>query len=175
MNELYYRWLIELLDDEYLRDHYKKLTEKLFETEFTWVLPFDENRAKDGLRLRKDFAKKMGLECQESPNLGAFEACSVLEMLIGLARRAENDILWNPDFGDHTGPLFWEMMENLHLDIYDDYNWFEDEVDEILEVFLERKYASDGDGNVFKLDRSDPRKIDLWLQLNRYIIEHEKI
>ena len=173
MNEIYYRWLLELLDDEYVVDHYKKLTEKLFETEFTWVMTFDENRAKDGLRLRKEFANQMGIDAQESPNLGALRACSVLEMLIGLARRAENDILWNPDFGDHTGHLFWEMIENLHLDIYDDYNWFEDEVDRILEIFLERKYAPDGDGNVFKLERSDPRKIDLWLQLNRYIIEHE--
>lgn len=175
MNEHYYRWLIDLLDDSYLKEHYEKLMEKLFTTEFTWVMSFDENRAKDGLRLRKDFAKRMGLDCQESPNLGAFEACSVLEMLIGLARRAENDILWNPDVGDHTGPLFWEMIENLHLDIYDDFNWFEDEVDEILSIFLERKYAADGDGNAFKLDRSDPRKLDLWLQLNRYIIEHDRI
>jgi len=174
MDDAYFRWLIDLLGDEYLENHYQKLLDKLYSREFIWKVEYDENRAKYGLRLRRIFAEEMGENGKNGPKMakiGRLEGCSVLEMLIGLAKNCEDDILWNPNFGDHTGPIFWEMLENLGLDIYDDYNWFEGEVDRILDVFLERKYDRHGNGNVFQLKSADPRKMDLWLQLNQYLVE----
>ena len=171
MSDAYFRWLIDLLGDDYLKIHYQKLLEKLYLREFTWVMEYDENRANDGLRLRRIFADEMGVKTRKPLKIGRLRDCSVLEMLVALARKAEDDILWNPDEGDHTSAVFWEMLENLGLDIYDDYNWFEDEVDHILDVFLDREYLRDGTGNAFKLRSSDPRNMDLWLQLNRYLIE----
>lgn len=171
MDDAYFRWLIDLLGDEYLKNHYQKLLDKLYSTAFTWKLEYDENRAKYGLRLRKIFADEIGTETRKPLKIGRLRVCSVLEMLIGMAKNCEDDILWNPGSGDHTGPIFWEMIENLGLDIYDDYNWFEDEVEHILTVFLERKYDKNGRGNVFPLERKDPRKMDLWLQLNQYLVE----
>ena len=171
MNDAYFRWLVDFLGDDYLKIHYTKLLEKLYLREFTWVMEYDENRANDGLRLRRIFADEIGAKTRNPLKIGRLRACSVLEMMIALARKGEDDILWDPKEGDHTSIIFWEMLENLGLDIYDDFNWFEDEVDHILDVFLERKYLRDGTGNAFKLRHADPRKIDLWLQLNRYLIE----
>lgn len=181
MDETYFRWLVDLLGDDYLRNNYRKLFEKLYSTEFVWKIPFDENRAKDGLRLRETFAEEIGEKWQKTGKNGYFGAifddfrpCSVLEMLVALAQRGADDILWEPDSEDKTGQLFWEMIENLGLDIYDDFHWFEKEVEHILYDFLERKYGSNGDGNAFVLRTADPRKMDLWLQLNRYVIESRK-
>ena len=171
MNDAYFRWLAGFIGDEYFLQNYSKLLNALFEKEFIWSLEWDENRAKDGLGLRRIFTKEFR-NLPENGRFWPFLGCSVLEMMVAMARRCNDELIFNPEKGDQTGRIFWVMLENLGLDIYDDYGFFEDEVDEILDRFLGRKYDFDGSGNLFQLRNSDPRKIDLWLQLNLYLREH---
>lgn len=167
MREEYFEWLVDLLRDDYLKDNYQKLLWKLFTTEFTWIVDYDSNRAKDGIYLRYLFSRDIDEDFDM--DIG----CTVLEMMVALSRRCEDDIMYDPDIGDRTGYWFWTMIQNLTLDIYDDYMYDEEAVEYILEVVLERKYARNGHGGLFPCDKNgtDFRKMDLWWQLNTYLNE----
>lgn len=168
MPDAYYCWLVGLIGDGYIERNYQKLLWKLYSTDYFYELTYDRNRAADGLFLRKAYAQKTGKLASVKPS------CTVLEMLVALARKAEDDIMYNPDLGDRTGRWFWVMLENLGLDIYDDYHFFEAEVNRILDVFLHHRYEKSGVGGAFQIRRRglDLRKTDLWWQMNAYLEEH---
>ena len=172
MDDAYFRWLIGLIGNDYIEGNYQKLLHKLYFTDYIWELDYDRNRAADGLFLRKLFTKETGfLSDPELQN----RCCSMLEMLVALARKAEDDIMFNPDYGDRTSYWFWMMIQNLGLEIYDDGYWFEDEVDRILNVFLHHLYAKNGyQGGAFPIRNSarDLRSTDLWWQMNSYLEEN---
>ena len=128
MREEYFEWLVDLLQDDYLRDNYQKLLWKLFTTEFTWIVDYDSNRAKDGIYLRYLFSRDIDEDFDM--DIG----CTVLEMMVALSRRCEDDIMYDPDIGDRTGYWFWTMIQNLTLDIYDDYMYDEHAVEYILDI-----------------------------------------
>ena len=174
MNEAYFCWLIRLIGDEYIVTNYQKLLWKLYSRDYIWELVYDKNRAADGLLLRRLYDQEMGNTGVLSPKVSAStRPCSILEMFIALARNAENDIMHDPDYGDRSGVWFWEMLENLGLDIYDDYHYFEDEIDKILDRFLHRRYEKNGTGGAFPVTNSNQnmRKKDLWWQMNAYLEE----
>ena len=189
MTDAYFCWLVGLIQDEYIGQNYQKLLWKLYSTDYIWELDFDENRAADGLLLRKIYAQNCAnygnFGCDFNNNFVNFFAgtrvgmyqnlpCSMLEMMIALARRAEDDIMHEPDFGDRTGQWFWVMIQNLGLDVYDDYHYFESEVDRILYVFVHRLYDKNGiGGGAFPIRRMtrDLRQTDLWWQMNAYLEE----
>mgnify|MGYP007101905617 CR=1 FL=1 len=168
MEDAYFRWLIGLIGDEYIERNYQKLLGKLYATDYLWELDYDKNRAVDGLFLRRIFAQETGMYVPDDGH------CSVLEMMIALARKAEDDIMHNPDFGDRTGYWFWTMIRNLGLDIYDDGYFFESEIDRILDVFIHHRYAMNGSGGAFpvRTKTRDLRKTDLWWQMNAYLEEN---
>ncbi len=172
MNDAYFRWLIELIGDKYIEGNYQKLLWKLYSTDYIWELDYDRNRAADGLFLRHIYARSTGFlvnfDIENRP-------CTMLEMMIALARKAEDDIMHDPDFGDRTGYWFWTIIQNLGLDIYDDSYFFESEIDRILDVFLHHRYAKNGSsGGAFpvKTKTRDLRKTDLWWQMNSYLEEN---
>lgn len=173
MEDAYYRWMIRNLNDEYLEMNYQKLLEKLYGTDFFWELEYDGNRAADGLYLRKLFLEDSGLEEGFSGvrKIDRNAPCSVLEMMVALAKKTEHDIMYNPNFGDRTGTWFWLMLGNLHLDRYDDYGYFDENVETILDVFMHHRYEPDGYGGMFpnyETER-DLRKTDIWWQMNAYL------
>lgn len=175
MPDSYFCWLTGLIGDGYIEENYKKLLWKLYTTDFVYELEYDRNRAADGVFLRKIFAREMGFDIV---NLQVNKPCALLEMMIALARDAEDNIMHDPDLGDRTGHWFWVMLENLNLDIYDDYNYNEQSVNYILDVFLHHKYAPNGgNGGMFPIRKCcrDMRKTDLWLQLNAYFEENYPI
>ena len=94
------------------------------------------------------------------------EPCSVLEMLIALAYRCE-ELRHDPEYGDRTGQWFWEMIVNLKLDEFDDANYNETKVTQIVNRFLSRKYQPNGKGGLFFIanPREDLRKVDIWMQM----------
>lgn len=171
MNDAYYSWLIGLIGDNYIQINYQNLLWKLFRTEFIWELDYDRNRAEDGLYLRQSYVRQGGFV----ENMDDFNRpCTLLEMMVALARRAEDDIMHDPEMGDRSGVWFWNMMENLGLDIYDDYHWYESEVSEILNKFLHHRYGKDGKGGAFPMRSKtrDLRKTDLWWQMNAWLEEN---
>ena len=170
MEDAYYRWLIELLDDQYLKMNYQNLLWKLYATDFYWELEYDGNRAADGVYLRRLFVEETG-SGHGARKIDENTPCSVLEMLIALARKTEHDIMHDPVYGDRTCKWFWVMLENLGLDVYDDYGYFEDNVDKILYIFMHHLYLPDGNGGLFpsgQIER-DLRKTDIWWQLNAFL------
>lgn len=172
MDDAYFRWLIGLIGNDYIEGNYQRLLNKLYRTDYIWELDYDRNRAADGLFLRKLFLKETGFPAETDVQN---RCCSMLEMLVALARKAEDDIMYNPDFGDRTGYWFWIMIQNLGLDIYDDSYYFEAEVDRILDVFVHHRYAKNGtSGGAFpvRTKEKDLRKTDLWWQMNSYLEEN---
>lgn len=162
----YFDWLVELIyADEYTRSCYQKVLSFLYSKPFVWSIDNDGNRATDGLMLRDIYENATGL------HVSKYGPCSVLEMMIGLACRCEDDIMHDPEEGDRTYLWFWEMMDNLDLTNQDDYCYNEDTVEKIVNRFLHRKYGSDGYSGPFYIPNCDKdlRRVELWQQLNFYI------
>lgn len=168
----YYNWLIEHIQNApFNPDSYQLILEKLYDTEFYSLIPMDENRRKDGLALKRKYEKILDIPF-DGPYNGE-ERCSVLEMLIAFSYRIEDDIMYDPDYGDRSAFWFWDMLENLDLTSYDDDNFDEFEVDRILYIFLQRLYSPDGYGGLFYTNdpNIDMRELELWDQCGEYLNE----
>lgn len=165
----YYDWLTQIVGGD---ANYERLFHVLFEKEFYSVVDFDSDRAADGLELRTTYSKFIGR--QVDLELGA---CTILEMLVALAIACEDNIMHDRDYGDRTPEWFWMMLHNLELDRYDDKHFNDTEVYYKLDIFLERKYETNGKGGAFPLRFCDKNQktVPLWIQLNEFILENYKI
>ena len=55
----YFDWMYQLVvDDRYSNKSYRKLFSRLYDTEFTYTIPMDGNRAEDGIDLRYRFGRE---------------------------------------------------------------------------------------------------------------------
>jgi len=158
---------------------YHELLWRLYQTEFYWMsyCPLDENRAKDGVYLRRTYIAENAYP-QDLFNAEPFSTmpCSVLEMMIGLAVRCEENIMCNDSKGDRTGQWFWNMLTSLGLEKLNDERWYElaspeKTVDKKLQIFLDRQYKPNGKGGLFtvKNPRTDLSKIEIWRQMHMYL------
>lgn len=174
IREEYFDWLYGLVcDDRYSRTSYRKLFSYLFEREFLFIVPMDENRWKDGVDLRYDFGRIFGYPDPTIASYLDIRPCSVLEMMIALAIRCENQIMENDEYGNRVGQWFWEMMVNLGLGHLTDNNYSESEAEDTIDIFLSRGYSRDGRGGLFTIHDSskDMRQIDIWYQMCFYLNE----
>lgn len=140
---------------------YEELLEELNKNIFE-ILPGGEfserdvNRVLDGLSLRREYEE---YEYSDDPELLAsqwpceiWHACSFLEFLAALARRMENDFLYEPMEGNRTGVWFMDMIENMGLKFFSGHL---SEVDKnnvamACQTVCERAYNADGSGgNIF--------------------------
>lgn len=170
----YLEWLLMKIEFEKTDwGNYICVLNRMLQTEFKWSIMMDENRAYDGLYLRDTFCNHYGFS-EEQLGYSIGMNCSVLEMMIALAYRWEDDIMYNPDFGSRYGNWFDIMFENLGLKFYTNENYDEDEVDDILENFMNRSYVKSGQGNLFVVrnPKIDIREIEIWGQLNYFIDEN---
>ena len=144
---------------------YWNLFHQLFQTEFAWFVPNDDNRAEDGRALRTEWTGEEGIEADhEWLSLG----CNFLELLIGLSRR----LSFETD-GD-VSVWFWQLIENLGMSGFTDARYFEaEEVDDITHRVMFRSYDRDGNGGLFPLRRAskDQRKVEIWYQLSEYLLQ----
>lgn len=174
LSDEYYYWLLDIIDDKsYPEERYSEVLNKLFETEFYDLVPNDCNRTEDGYALRERFASDIGQHVYYVMDALPF-GCSVLEMMIALSIKWEDNIAWDPDEGDRTSKWFWIMMDNLGLTFYRDDRYDQEEVENILYSFLERKYCTDGRGGLFKVNNPniDMRKAEIWNQMNYFFDEN---
>lgn len=168
----YFQWLCGIVHADDPDCSFYSLMRALFEHEFRWSVDNDGNRAVDGECLRDDFADQ-SLYLDYSSIGGP---CRVLEMLVALASRIDDEIMWNPG-DDRTVVWFWEMIDNLGLSEYDDDHWEEPKsrsmVDYILDRWLDRKYRPDGIGSIFPIENplEDQRDVEIWYQMNQYFLE----
>ena len=141
----------------------------LHKTEFIWIIPKDENRAHDGIDMRYRFALEKGYNDYIVKYLKG--PCSILEMMLALATRCEENIMDDPNIGDRTGQWFWGMIVNLGLGSMYDEEFDKREAIEIIDRFLDRKYEPNGKGGLFTIRNCDRdiRKIEIWYQLRWYL------
>ena len=173
LNNEYFEWMCQLVCNErYSRGlSYQKLLGHLHNIDFQYVIPMDSNRAEDGIDLRYRFGYE---KSYEGPMIASFldnRPCSVLEMLISLAFRCEENIMNNPDVGNRMGQWFWNMIVNLGLGSMNDSRFDPKYTDDVIFRFMDRKYKRDGEGGLFTIEhcKYDMRSVEIWYQMNWYL------
>lgn len=151
---------------------YFQLASILYQTNFYTVNDLDLNRAEYGLELREEYFSTRREKRPTTP-------CNVLEMLIALSDQMSDNLYDEENDIYDTSYCFWEMISNLELDEYTDdmfsyANFVEDDVRITLEEFLSRRYDYSGKGGLFPLQypKKDQRKVEIWYQMNAYLLEN---
>lgn len=170
MNEDYFSWLCSLTGSRSVRRQYQNLLHQLHLKPFRWFVYNDDNRNEDGKELRYEYIGETGTD---EPDQLDFDA-SMLEMLIALSRRASFESYGTP------AEWFWKLIENLDLQHYTDANWdrgVEEEVNEALEMVIQRSYSIDGRGGLFplRMAKNNQKRVELWYQLAAYLLEGEHV
>ena len=175
MKAQYFKWMYQLVcDRRYPRGlSYRKLFFRLHEREFIFQIGMDENRAADGRDLRYRFGRERAYDDALIDEYLCDRPCSILEMMLALAIRCEENIMSDPALGDRTGQWFWNMIISLGLNGMDDQRYNERYVDDILDRFLRREYSSRGQGGLFtvRYPHKDLRTVEIWYQMNWYLNE----
>lgn len=173
LSGLYFDWMYQLVVGNRCPKSYRELFSKLNDTEFIYLIPMDGNRAEDGIDLRYRFGRENGYDDAVVAALLDNVPCSVLEMMIALSIRCEEQIMEDPDIGDRTGKWFWEMISSLGLKSMDDDRYDEENADDILTRFLNREHAANGKGGLFTVTDPtvDMRDVEIWYQLWAYLRE----
>lgn len=169
----YFEWLLNLACGERYSNKftYRRLLEVLHDTKFRYSILKDRNRAEDGIDLRRRFA----LGAEEYPYEVIINSlsgrCSVLEMMIALSIRCEENIMDDPNVGDRTGQWFWGMIINLGLGSMMDDRFDISYVNDVLDKFLDREFDPDGRGGLFTVRNCeyDLRDVEIWYQLCWYL------
>lgn len=174
ISEEYFEWLYEMMCSERYSDNtsYRNLLIHLHNIEFRYLIPNDQNRAEDGAELRYRFAVTHGYRYTYESALRALpQPCSVLEMMIALAVRCEENIMDDPKLGDRTGQWFWAMVTNLGLGSMHDELYDFEYVQSTIDRFLDRRYSPDGRGGLFTIRNADRdlRDVEIAYQLFWYL------
>ena len=172
----YFEWLCEMVGNaEEIGGEIKPFLFFLHTMDFHWIIDTDENRAMDGKKLRERYQDENlseNCECLNGP-------CTVLEMLVALAFRADYALSGSQEHPS-VSKLFWEMLDNLGLELFG--NCEDDEAEQVKKYhdetkvrrFLERDYSPSGRGSIFPLKRpqQDQRQVELWYQMMSYLDEN---
>lgn len=168
LEEIYFNWLCAKVTEPYDTTYYPLLL-VLHRKPFVWTILGDRNRAADGCELRTDFLRETGF----SKDQEWFDyPCSVLEALIGIARRAnfQTDI--------PVMDWFWRLIENLGLSEYRRVSRRDEEaIQNVLDAFVWRNYDPNGRGGLFPLmsTTNDQRKVEIWYQFAEYVQEQHLV
>lgn len=167
----YFEWLSDIVCGERYSGavSFRRLLMRLHGIEFRYSIPNDENRAAGGVDMRYRFACDYhGIEHADDYLDGP---CSVLEMMVALCVRCEEDLMDDPLVGNRTGQWFWGMIVNLGLGSMTDERFDRRKVDDIIGRFLDRDYSPDGTGGLFTIRNCeyDLRDVEIWVQMLWYI------
>jgi len=174
----YFRWLCDKVMIEQDTDSassYMFLADRMYRIRFNDNVPNDRNRAADGVQLRHDFLQEYATNYEQLEVADLlYSGANVLEVLIGLAQRA--DFEWN------LGVMNWfgKFLQNLKLNCYADSEIEPGDINRIgriLSKFNERRYVPSGRGGLFPLkgrEWEDQRSTELWYQLSHYIEENRR-
>ena len=141
---------------------YNDMFELMHNMEFVWTVPNDDNRVQDGLDLRYEFAG------DDSKRL-LLQGVTMLEILISLSKRVAFTA------GGEPQVWAWRLLKNLKLtkkpDPLTELN--RARVIDILETVIWRTYRMDGTGGFFPLKnpQKDQTQVEIWYQMNAYVIE----
>lgn len=140
----------------------------MYKKAFNDSTPNDFNRSLDGKDLRSEFLEESSMEATDE---WLEMDCSILEMLVGLARRISFQTDWDID------ECFWLMIKNVELDKYNDERYHDGiahAVDYVLNTINHRTYEYNGQGGLFPLRTPaiDQRGVEIWYQMSAYLLEN---
>ena len=169
----YFNWLYDIACGNRYAEQisYRKLLMRLHAINFKYTITRDRNRGADGKGLRYRFGMLHDEYSQDLIAVALEGPCSVLEMMLALAIRCEEDTMDDPNMGNRTGQWFWGMVRNLGLSSMSDERFDKAVVDEIISRFLARRYEPDGKGGLFTVKNCDRdmRTVEIWHQLCWYL------
>src|SRR5690242_14585317 len=114
LDEAYFEWLCSLVVSPRLKNPartYYHLLRILYQTEFRWFVPNDDNRSEDGKDLRHEFVELHNAD----PDAAWMDLeCSMFELLIGLSR------VLSFEAEGEARDWFWHMLTNVDLQKYND-------------------------------------------------------
>jgi hypothetical protein len=170
IDTLYFRWLRNLVCSPYARD-YATLMHHLHRIDFHSDVGLDCNRAVDGCQLRKTFCADNGYDEAELNEALGNRPCSVFEMMVALANRCEEQLMWNPDLGNRTSKWFHGMIVSLNLEHMTNDFFNEQYVNTVIEKFLAHNYKRNGQGGLFTIIdcEYDLRTVEIWYQMCWYL------
>lgn len=127
----------------------------------------DENRYRDGVNLRYSFGYERGVDSRLIDLYLGDEPCSMLEMMVALCLRCEEQIMCNEEDGNRTGEWFNGMMNSLGLTEV----VYEKDAYDILSRFTNHAYEPDGKGGLFTIPNcgKDMRTAEIWYQAMWYL------
>jgi hypothetical protein len=171
LDDQYLEWLysqVAPVDKKSPSKTYWKLFRQLYSKEFIWIQPNDDNRVEDGRDLRYEFRYQFPTVVVSADWMHL--PCSMLELLIGLSRR----LAFLTD--SMSDIWFWQLLDNLNISQCTDARYSEKTkayIDVILDRVIWRTYEYNGAGGLFPLihPAEDQRNVELWFQLNSYLLE----
>lgn len=165
----YYEWLVAQIKVGPKRDYFG-LFEVMHNTEFVWFIPNDGNRVGDGKHLRNDYFRYQLDDIYEDGLLD-IEFVSFLEVLVGLSQR----LAWGMSDRGNEPYWAWRLIKNIGLSKMSDplTDGKRDVINEILHNVIWRQYDRYGNGGFFPLKATlkDQTKIEIWYQMQEYLIE----
>lgn len=173
IRECYFEWLCDIVCRDRFSEEvsFESLLRHLHDVEFTWTRHLDSDRADWGVNMRYRFARWYGDYFDIRDHVKG--PCSMLEMMVALAVRCEEDLMTDPDYGDRTPQWFWSMIVSLGLGSMTEYNYDAEYVSNVIQRFLNHEYEPNGRGSLFTLRYPpfDSRKVDIWHQMCWYLDE----
>ena len=179
INNEYFEWMYHLVCNNNMKRgtiSFRKLLYFLHSTTFVPNIDLDDNRRIDGIDFRYRFGYENGYPDLYIDEYLNTRDCSVLEMMIALAFRVENEITANYKFGDRTGQWFWSMIVSLGLNSMEDKSFDLQYCISVIDKFMNHKYEYNGKGGLFTLENpnADMRDVDIWCQCMWYLDENLK-
>ena len=175
LRERYFQWICQIAMNGEAENH-QRLLRFLFNKDFRYINPRDANRESDGIDLRYRYGYECGAALSQITSELDDKPCSVLEMIVALALRFEESIMRDFEIGDRTYEWVKSMLKNLDI-FYDDSHFNEATANLKVNLWLDRNYAPDGTGNIFRLKHpySDMRYVEIWYQAMWWIDEQSNI
>lgn len=168
--EDYFYWLISKVVDERSSRNDLDLTRLLYSIPFKVVVSNDSNREADGIGLRSLYEYETGNELRWMGD------CTVLEVLVSIAKMVGEDVLGTYYHEDRVFEWFWMLIDNLGLrgvgEVEDVSS--RNYICELVDKWLSRKFEYNGRGSPFPLKRppEDQRTVGIWKQICMYLAEN---
>lgn len=167
----YFEFVLEYLEAEDGDRSYSNLLWQLYNIEFVALIDMDRNRIANALYLRDRICEDEGIRYVGDG------FCSALDILIHLADRMAFNLDRLDEEESGLKCYFWELIENFGFTDFDDSVWnceVKDEVFEVVNQWIERKYDASGKNTPFpKRHRAKNfRHLELWDQMQMYMEEN---
>ena len=180
----YVEWLESFTIDETVDDSrrplYSKLLNCLWHISFEPSIGNDDDRAADGLDLRKRYydilIQDMGVSIHGRASRDLVKMlgdCRVLEMLVGLSMQMY-DLMQDLGMYNSVSRWFWEIMKSVGFDALDDATWIDGRDDMMVEEVVSHIMHGDGvrsrtdwAGGWFGIDGW--QNMEIWYQMHAYL------